>query len=88
MVTNVPFVVRVEKGDETSVYITEFAVIGILGTLVLQLNCQLQSEPSQHVLLTRTLEIQNCNQDQAQTPLTAGIVLVYKADSWSFKCAG
>ena len=31
MVTNDPFVGRVEKGVETSVYITEFNVIRILG---------------------------------------------------------
>ena len=31
VVTNAPFVGRVEKGVETSVYITEFAVIRILG---------------------------------------------------------
>ena len=32
MVTNAPFIGKVEKGVETSVYITEFAVIRILGT--------------------------------------------------------
>ena len=30
VVTNAPFIGRVEKGVETSVYITEFAVIRIL----------------------------------------------------------
>ena len=30
VVTNAPFIDRVEKGVETSVYITEFAVIRIL----------------------------------------------------------
>ena len=33
MVTNTPFINRVEKGVETSVYITEFAVIRILDHL-------------------------------------------------------
>jgi len=37
LVTNALFICRVEKGVETSVYITEFAVIRILGSLAAEI---------------------------------------------------